>query len=222
MTVPYLFKGIQNIRYMNIAIIFSGRIHKFANHYNNIMDNIVQDNNVDFFLSHSPELKEDLELFSEIYNPVSICNDPLELFDYSKYPVPDLEHRPRNFVSMYYNKRRGFNALNDHIQKTGKVYDIVISHRLDLFCFDTLDLSLVKNGLCIPESNAWGMFDQFALGTLDTIQPYMNAYNQIETLLENGIMFNAEVLLDNALKGKKIFRFPFKTRIIRDGHGYNY
>ena len=205
---------------MNIAIIFSGRIYKFANHYNNIMDNIVQDNNVDFFLSHSPELKEDLELFSEIYNPVSICNDPLELFDYTKYPVPDLEHRPRNIVSMYYNRRRGFNALNDHIQKTGKIYDIVISHRLDLYCFDTLDLSLVKNGLCIPEYHGQGIFDQFALGTVDTIQPYMNVYNHIQTLLEKGVMFNPEVLLEYALKDQTIFRFPFHTRLIRDGYGY--
>jgi hypothetical protein len=207
---------------MNIAIIFSGRIYKFANHYNNIMDNLVQDNNVDFFLSHSPELDEDLDLFYEIYNPVSICNEPLELFDYTKYPVPDLEHRPHNILSMYYNRRRGFQALNNHIQKTGKIYDAVISHRLDLFCFDTLDLSLVNNGLCIPTCHARGIFDQFALGTLLSIQPYMNVYNHIQTLLENHVTFNSEVLLEYALKGLHIFRFPFHTRLIRHTHGYSF
>ena len=70
--VVEVFKDIYKIHHMNIAIIFSGRIYKFANHYNNIMDNIVQDNNVDFFLSHSPELDEDLDIHKLIVERLSI------------------------------------------------------------------------------------------------------------------------------------------------------
>jgi hypothetical protein len=207
---------------MNIAILFSGRIRKFASHYNNIMDNLVQGNNVDFFLSHSPELNEDLAMFQDLYNPVSVCNEPLELFDYTQFPVPDLEHRPHNIVSMFYNKKRVFKMLNDYIEKTGKVYDIVISHRLDLFCFNKLDYNIINNGLCIPKFNGTDMFDQFAFGTIQSMEPYMNAYDHIQTLLQNGFIFNAERILDFCLKNIHVFRFTFHTRLIRvGGHGYS-
>jgi hypothetical protein len=66
------------------------------------------------------------------------------------------------------------------------------------------------------------MNDQFAVGTLITMEPYMNVYDTILQLLDIGCIFNAEALLDSALKGVNVFRFPFKTAIIRDTEYLNH
>jgi hypothetical protein len=201
---------------MKIAILFSGRIHKYGNHFNNIIDKLVKDNEVGFFLSHTPELKEDIELFSELYCPIAVSNDPIELFDYSKYPYPE-NVMPYNVLCMHYNRKRVFNLLKEHCKNTGTHYDVVISHRTDVFCFNDLDLNIVNNGLCIPDDkNGLGMNDQFALGTMVTMEPYMNVYDTILQSLDAGCIFNAEALLDAALNGIQVYRFPFKTAIIRD------
>ena len=205
---------------MKLAILFSGRIHRFQNHFTNIMDSLVQENDVDFFLSQSPELNEDLELFTELYNPRVLNNDPLELFNYMSYRCPDKEHRPTNILSMFYNRKRVFQDFKKHIQTTQEHYDLVLSHRLDLYCYETLDFSLAKHGLCIPDTKSCGLFDQFAFGTLNTMEPYMTVYDHLESALQAGCPFNAEILLKTILENTTIHRFPFKTQIICDTSCY--
>jgi len=207
---------------MKIAVLFSGRIFKFGNHYNNIMDTIVQGHDADFFLSHSPEINEDLDMFCALYNPVSICNDPIPEFDHIHYNI-DEEHRPRNVWSMYYNRFRVFNLLKDHVKATGIKYDLVISHRLDVFCLETLDLNLIRShNLCIPDDiHGDGINDKLAFGTMEAMENYMNVYSNFIRVLDfnktnRGICL-AEIILRDHLKYVNVvpYRFPFKSVITR-------
>ena len=72
---------------MKIAILFSGRINRYQEHYENILTNIVQNNDADFFLSHSPECEEDIEKFCTIYRPKTVNNDPIHYGQWGEKPT---------------------------------------------------------------------------------------------------------------------------------------
>jgi hypothetical protein len=207
---------------MKIAILFSGRIFKFGNHYNNIIENIVQGHDADFFLSHSPELDEDLESFCEIYQPIATSNDPIPEYNFEKYPPYDENTRRRNVTCMQYNRRRVFNLLDEHIKKTGLQYDCIVSYRLDLFSYNKIDYNIQSNILYIPEGSDYngGINDQVAYGTYEEMKVYMNLINHIDTILFNIGVFHAELInKENLLLHKvPIQRVLFDYEIIRGGH----
>lgn len=208
---------------MKIAILFSGRIFKFGNHYNNIMENIVQGHDADFFLSHSPELDEDLDSFCEVYKPVAISNDPIPEFDFTNYSIyPDSNTNRRNVICMLYNRRRVFNLLDEHIKKTGIQYDCIVSYRFDLFSYSKLDYKIEPNILYIPEGSDYcgGINDQVAHGMYEPMKIYMNTFNHIDTiLLTTGIVHPESINKDNLLLHDVVIqRTPFDYEIIRGGH----
>ena len=85
---------------LKLAILMAGRIMNYKNAYPNIMENIVQGNDVDFFLSHSPELDEDLEDFRKVFQPNILNNDPHDI----KMINPHFQHQNRhNLIKMIYN-----------------------------------------------------------------------------------------------------------------------
>lgn len=207
---------------MKIAILFSGRIFRFGNHYNNIMENIVQGHDADFFLSHSPELDEDLDAFCEIYNPVAVCNDPIPDFDFTQYPTfPEICMNRRNYICMLYNRKRVFNLLEEYIKKTGIYYDYIISYRLDLFAYNKIDYNIQSNILYIPEgSDHLGINDQVAYGTYESMKVYMNAFDNIDNIMKNNKWFIAELInkTNLLLHDICIERTTFDYEIIRGSH----
>ena len=207
---------------MKIAILFSGRIFKFGNHYNNIMENIVQGHDADFFLSHSPELDEDLESFCEVYKPVATSNDPIPEYNFEKYPPYDKNARRRNVICMLYNRRRVFNLLDEHIKKTGIQYHCIVSYRLDLFSYNKIDYKIQSNILYIPEGSDHngGINDQVAYGTYEQMKVYMNLINHIDTILFNIGVFHAELINKEnlLLHNVPIQRTSFDYEIIRGAH----
>ena len=208
---------------MKIAILFSGRIFRFGNHYNNIMENIVQEHDVDFFLSHSPELNEDLESFYELYKPVALCNDPIPEFDFIQYPnYPEFPKNMRNITCMLYNRRRVFNLLETHMKTNNLHYDCILSYRLDLFSYNKLDYKIEPNILYIPDGFDWhgGINDQVAYVTYEPMKIYMNIFNNIYNILNNGCPFHPELINKEnlLLYNINIQRVPFHYEIIRGGH----
>ena len=208
---------------MKIAILFSGRIFRFGNHYNNIMENIVQGHDADFFLSHSPELNEDLESFYELYKPVALCNDPIPEFDFTQYPVfPEFTTNRRNITSMLYNRLRLFNLLDTHIKTNNIEYEYIVSYRLDLLSYNKLDYKIEPNILYIPEGSdhCGGINDQVAYGAYEPMKKYMNTFNNIYNILNSGCPFHPELInKENLLLYTiNIQRVPFHYEIIRGGH----
>jgi len=208
---------------MKIAILFSGRIFRFGNHYNNIMENIVQGHDADFFLSHSPELDEDLESFCEIYSPIALCNDAIPEFDFTQYPnYPEFPKNMRNITCMLYNRIRVFNLLDEYIKKTRIHYDCIVSYRFDLFSYNKLDYKIEPNILYIPEGSdhCGGINDQVAHGTYEPMKTYMNTFNHIDNILLNTGVFHPELInKENLLLHNVVIqRTTFDYEIIRGDH----
>ena len=208
---------------MKIAILFSGRVYKFGSHYNNIIENVVQDHDADFYLSHSPEEdnKGDLELFKEMYNPVAICNDPIPdkepEFDFEEYPIPEnFLTIKRNVVSMFYNRKRVFEL----IKTSGKQYDCIVSYRLDLFSSSKIDYTnLDRESIYIPEGqdNNGGINDQIAYGTYKPMSIYMNLFDSMKIHLDNKCNFHPENINKFHLlrHDVSVVRVPYKYEIVR-------
>jgi len=201
---------------MKIAILFSGRIYKFGSHYNNIMENVVQDHEADFYLSHSPEIKEeaDLELFKEIYNPIALSNDPIPEFDFEQYDIiEEFYTKRRNVVSMFYNRMRVFELMKN----SGKIYDCLVSYRLDLFSYNKIDYTIDSNSIYIPEGcdHYNGINDQVAYGSYESMSIYMNVFSFMKGYLdEKKCKFHPEQI-------NKCHLISNSVPIVRTGYIYN-
>jgi hypothetical protein len=220
---------------MKIAILISGRIHKYKEHYENIKQMIIQHHEVDFFLSHSPELNENIEEFIEIYQPKCINNDEL-LFskDYSKIQLHPLTNI-HNFMSMVYNRNRVFHLMEKYVFENNiPMYDLILSFRIEclslhMLDFETIlqtnakdnetndDININDNTVFVPNGYDWGgLNDQLAFGNYKTMKIYMNLYNDIWTLMKEQPNFGPEtILLGHLIKNNvNISRFPFSYHLL--------
>jgi hypothetical protein len=222
---------------MKIAILFSGRIRKYDEHYENIMRQIVQNNEVEFFLSHSPELKEeDLEKFKELYKPVKIVNEEMDFStDYSKLKLHELTNM-NHFLSMWCNRKRVFLSLVEHCRDTNNMYDFVFSIRLDAYNEEPLlfqqimeeykfkeNKTNIENTVFVPNGWDWGgLNDQLAFGDIFSMETYMSLYDEIWELMKEQPRFGPETILLGYLikKNIHIHRFNFQYKL-KNGKMFN-
>lgn len=209
---------------MRIAILFSGRIQFFEKSYPNMMKNIVQGNDVDFFISYPKE------------TDINMTNDFLEKFEPKVFIESDekyfhVRHVPKrcpgvnshNTMCMYLNRKNVCTLFEKYIKEHKISYDLVISYRVDYFLSSKLDLQLLKNKsnqnlLCIPSGKDYhGLNDQMAIGNTETMIQYMSCYDTISELFKRGTIMHPETILHDYVKYKKmnLFRFPLETSIIR-------
>jgi hypothetical protein len=210
---------------VKIAILFSGRINDNLLQYNNILETLVQDYDVDFFISHSKtDNKELVNNFIKIYNPKKIMeNDETCYFDYTKY-VKNPYTNSFNTFCMFKNRNNVCKLFMEYVNETNTHYDILISNRCDLLFHENLNYLDLKemidnNVLCIPQGNDWydGINDQFAIGNYNTITNYLQVYEELYNILESGIILHPETLLRFHLINKniQIHRFSLNYNIQR-------
>lgn len=209
---------------MKIAILFSGRLDATIEQYNNIMNNLVQSNDVDFFISHSKTDDNIIQDFVNLYKPKKIIESDELYFDCGKYK-PLSEKCKHHTMCMYLNRKKVCNLLKEYINDNNTNYDIIISGRCDLVFGEKLDInSLINhinnNELCIPnpQCDYTGINDQFAIGNYKTIITYLQIYDSLFKILENdSLLFHAEQLLACYLKleNENIYRFNLKYFIKR-------
>jgi hypothetical protein len=206
---------------MKIAILFSGRIHMFENCYQNIQKHLKFNHDIDFFLSHSPELNEDLEAFRKLFNPKFIINEPIIYFDHNKYRKYHLE-QGHNTMCMLINRLRAFKLLDTFVNITNTKYDIVISYRTDITLNQDIDFNwfniLNDNTVYVPEGEDYwnGLNDQLAFGSYESMKIYLSLYNELKTeLLDKGCIFHPETILKNYmyLKNINVIRIPLKYKL---------
>ena len=217
---------------MKIAILCFGRIKNYDIHYENIMKNLGKNNELDFFLSHDPDLNEDLSGFIKLYNPISICDDEIkEEINFNKYSNLRPEVKYKNMSRHFFNKKRVFELLDEHIKKTNIVYDFIAYHRLDVFYYQELIYDMfLKNRddkihiPFVPEMAENGgdymdkcVNDQFAIGNYQAIKTYANLFNNVERIIGLGCVPHPEQLLKHYLEdqGMNMIRFNLRYRIIR-------
>jgi hypothetical protein len=195
---------------MKLAILFSGRINRYHEHYNNILDAFGRENEFDFFLSHDLALDENLEDFITMYKPIAVQNDSITYsIDFESYPGSLRANNMHNMACHFINKMRVFDLLEEHIQNTNSRYDYIIHHRLDVYCHDNIDYGCFvrnkENQIYIPYVPDWMcnggdyssgfLNDQMAIGNFESMKKYMNIYKNVSRLLENGSPPHPETLL---------------------------
>jgi hypothetical protein len=209
---------------MKIAVLFSGRINRFQEHYDNIMTNIVQNNDADFFLSHSPECDEDIHKFCTIYHPKTVNNNTITYMDLSSYTCHP-QSNSHNVMCMWVNRQRVFQDMRDYMVKNNIWYDIIISTRLDTWCYETLNLSKYDNlsdtDIYIPNGCDWGgLNDQLAFGNYYAMEKYMMLYSNMNPILDilmNSIgYYGPEPILkvNIELNNLIVHRFPLNYKLI--------
>ena len=206
---------------MRIAIVFSGRIDKYKEHYQNIMSHVVQGHEAHFFLSHSPEfVHEDLADFCRLYAPKTVNNDPIILDDFSKYTCHP-QSNSHNMMCMWYNRRRAYQDMSRYIAETGTQYDLVINTRLDTYNDEPLDYNLFEcldeNTILVPEGYDWGgLNDQMAIGRPQAMANYLTLYDRIYDILDQlSPYYGPEPALKKNMEmtGVEVYRFPFRYRL---------
>jgi len=209
---------------MKIAVLFSGRINRYQEHYENILTNIVQNNDADFFLSHSPECKEDIEKFCTIYRPKTVNNDPIHYGDLSDYTCHP-QSNSHNVMCMWVNRQRVFQDMREYMIKNNVWYDLVISTRLDTWCYEALNLSKYDNlsdsEIYVPNGCDWGgLNDQLAIGNYYAMEKYMLLYSNIRPILDilmNRIgYYGPEPILkvNTEMNELTVHRFPLYYKLI--------
>jgi hypothetical protein len=176
---------------MRIAVLVYGRLNKCAEHYDNIMDHIGREHQIDFFGSSDHSNEELINQFIELYKPKSFVNDPIvHTYDFNHYQgSPNFNFNTLdNMIRHFMNKDRVFSLLERYIEKEGVYYDIVISLRVDIF-FNTKIIfqNIQENTIYIPINNdhEGGINDQIAYSNVNVMKKYMNIIHNCIYLLEN-------------------------------------
>jgi len=194
---------------MRLAILVAGRLLHFKEHYANIMEKIVQENTVDFFVSHSPELNDNVEEFKELYKPITFNNELLQIKEIN----PNYRHPNEvNCKKMFYNRQRVFNDFKEYITNNALLYDIIINYRIDTYSSDRINYcqftDLHTSTIYIPSGADWsqiGTCDQMAFGNIDVMERYMSIYNDIDHYLGvGGCRITGEELVYTCLKVNNI------------------
>ena len=121
---------------MRIALLLFGRINKFNEHYDHLLDVIGREHNVDIFYSSDYEPPEKIAAFIELYKPVKIVNERIiHANTFAAYPgrLSDTNNETLyNLGCQQINKMRVFMLLEEHKKATNTEYSVVICTRIDL------------------------------------------------------------------------------------------
>lgn len=210
---------------MRIALLFYGRIDKYAQCHDSIMNSIRgQGYEYDIFLSSDnpdPQLMTD---FIRLYNPVAF---DVSLITYSsEYNLTPgrSETNVPNMIRHFINKSRAFQLLKTHVEYTKNAYDVVFSLRLDLSIdspFMLANDSVQQNTIYIPDGCDYvenAINDQIAYGTMESMEKYMNVFHNMLHLIQSGksIVHPETLTLSNIRHYEMdIVRFPLSYYIER-------
>lgn len=205
---------------MKIAVLFYGRIDKCKNNYENIKNNLIN-NDVDIYLSCDDGSIDDLNDFIRLYKPVNYCNNKKssDLSIYDKYSANGNVVNINKMIPCLINKKKVFELM----KSSNIIYDIIISTRIDIFYNEKIYLdnfNLINSSLYIPCNCDYGtnsINDQIAIGNFNNMEKYMKIYDNIISYLENGTSKHPESLTFANINFHKINveRFNLSYIIIR-------
>jgi hypothetical protein len=200
---------------MRIAVLFSGRLNGYEHSYKNILDNIVQGNQVDFFISYCKNSPQELlDGFLNKFKPVAWMESDEQYFDMTSYPHPThvgVKSR-HNMMCMFLNRSNVYKLYDNYKTVNNIKYDLVCSSRLDFVIHSKLDLSMMIKSLCIPaECDYNGINDRFACGNEEVMKDYMLCYDSLQKLFDTGGTPHPETALCEYLKYKNLTPYRIKV-----------
>lgn len=174
-----------------IAILVYGRLDKCAEHYDNIIEYVGKEHEIDFFAASDNSDQLFLNNFINIYKPKAFTNNPI-IHKKILFKYLSLLERCTNLLNVtchFINKKRVFDLFEKYILDNQINYDVIISLRVDIkinsqFCFQNVD----ENTIYIPNNYDYGgINDQIAYGTINTMKKYMTIISNCPYLLENSL-----------------------------------
>jgi len=162
---------------MRIAVLIFGRLNKCVEHYNNTVESLGINNDIDFFISSDNSSESLLSDCIRLYKPILYNNSPIDYeCDLAKYPGKRPETNIHNMTCHFINKNRVLMLLEEHINRNNIQYDCVVSLRIDCVFGNKFDFgSLDNNTIYIPSGNDHvdkGINDQVAYGKIDVMKKY--------------------------------------------------
>jgi hypothetical protein len=201
---------------MKIAICFAGRVKTYEDSIS-WFKHMINDPRIDFFCSINDLLDD--------YHKQFLIDFKIKKYHFENYQLPYHEsifsHNKRhetnvyNTHSMYYNRKKCFELVEQYQQENRFVYDVVVFFRADIVTQNSFDLIVPTDNMTIyiPSGYDWGgLNDQIAHGTFSAMKIYADLYNHISKYcLEQGCLFHPETLLKWHLDKNqlKIRRFNF-------------
>lgn len=197
---------------MKIALLYFGRLDRYRDIFENMKENIFQDKDVDIFISHSPILNEDMQGFVDLYKPIAYVDEPMD--------VEGRLNENYNTTCHCINKMRVFELMEKYCLEKNIEYDIIMAYRPDNYAYEKLNYEQFdvsnKNTIYIPSDgdHCGGINDQIAIGNKYSMKKYMNIYNNLLTLLDNGCNFHPETLFRRHVEamGLEVRRFNYNYR----------
>jgi hypothetical protein len=190
---------------MRVAILLSGRLTSYDKHYQNIMENLGQDYDVDFYagISEEPINETLLDGFLKMYKPVA--------WKYSDKPLLDIEWDKvksgknlapikKNVMYMWRNRDNVKSLLKGD-------YDWIISTRLDVFYKNKLDYNdLDDSYVNIPKGSDFGGYqDKIAIAKKPLMLEYLDVYDNLKKyVVDDKRTIEPETLIKYHLKYKSI------------------
>lgn len=206
------------------AVLFYGRIKNYDKNYSNFKKYIGE---ADVFISHSPELNEDLTDFIKLYEPKIVIDDQIiideTLLNYPRHIFYVSDEIIKRRLSACINIERVFNSFEKYVNITGKCYDKIILTRVDLLYHSKYPLEnmiLNDNIIYIPEGkdHEGGINDQVVVGNINSIRQYSTISKNYKNLLNNGVGHHGETVLKAHISSMQLIvkRFPLDYIINRD------
>lgn len=203
-----------------IAVLIYGRLNKCVEHYDNIIESIGKEHEIDFFLSSDNSNKNLLDDFIRVYNPKSYINNPIiHYYILDKYCHLRLNNTHiHNMTCHFINKKRVLNLLEEYILNEKIHYDVVLSLRVDVKFNSSFHFkNISENTIYVPRDyNYEKMNDQIAYGTINTMKKYMNIILKCPYLLSNSmsVLHPESLTLANILYYKlNIHKFRLKYNL---------
>jgi hypothetical protein len=204
---------------MKIALLFSGRIKAWDECYPNFKKNILESNSehtIHSYLCHNADNSlPDLERFCDLYNIKKYENIHINIDELVRQ-IPLAPNMAAKYLSfkMYFCWYRAFQLM-----KSSDInYDIVINFRADIVLNQPLLFTEIfkhVDSLYVPSDfDHGGMNDQIALGSMATMEYYVNIYNKLLEIYETTkTPFHTETYVKLYNKPLQIKRFPLQYNL---------
>ena len=192
---------------MKIAILISGRLTSYDKHYQNIIDNLGEGCEIDFYagISEEPINKRLLDGFLKLYNPVAwkYSDEPLLDIEWDKVKANSvMGPMKKNVMYMWRNRY----TVRNFIIEAGH-YDWIISTRIDIFYKNKLDYSeLDADSVNIPKGSDFGGYqDKIAIAKQLLMVEYLDVYDNLKKyVVDDKRTIEPETLVKYHLKNKNI------------------
>jgi hypothetical protein len=212
---------------MRIAALFVGRIKCFERTYENILDHVFAGHKVDVFLSHNAyNTGDDISAFTKIFKPVlvesSLAEPPLHILTHRNHDGGQYANHRHYWWQAYFMKR-GVAMIESYARETSQEYDAVVYLRADMHFLSPVKFQMrAPDTVYIPALPDWfGICDQFAYGTLSTMQRYAATVDHLEEYLARDLVsIHPETLALHNIKAQGLAVTRFSATAVLDNDRY--